>query len=178
MTAHAFKPPPRSQERWFLLCIALRSGILVYMIWDSMFDSRFSWQKIPHYYGDVVRVLFVVVAVLLLISIPMFGTVLPFGVPAQIVGAIILVLCAAFTNPHSKWIVVANAIIAGCAVMLFEAAGIFLYTKDAIPLFFVREAGALLMLFALYFSVKTARSFIMHTIGHTSNSFGEFPDKE
>ena len=133
----------------------------------------FSWQKIPHYWGDPVRILFVCAAVFSIVAIPLFGDLLPFGSLFEIVSAVILVVLAALTNPHSQSVMIINALVAGIGVVLYEQAAVSLYAVDSSLLFVVREAVALVLLFALYFGVKTVRSMMLHKIGH-GDTFGEF----
>ncbi len=137
----------------------------------------FGSQRIPHYWGDVVRVLFVTSAALSIIAIPLLGDLLPFGSFFEIILAVALVILAALTNPHSRSIMTANAILAGIGVVVYEQAAVSLYSTDSFPLFIAREAVALMLLFALYYSAKTLRSMMLRKIGR-GDAFGEFVETE
>ncbi len=106
------------------------------MAGDNFSYNPFSWQNIPHYWGDVVRVLFVLAAALSIVAIPLLGDLLPYGSLVEIVGAVILVVFAALTNPHSQSIMAINAIVAAVGVVLYEQAAVALYFANE-PLFFI-----------------------------------------
>ncbi|MDP3646326.1 MAG: hypothetical protein Q8R25_04525 [bacterium] len=146
------------------------------MAWDTFSYDLFGWQKIPHYWGDSVRVLFVTAAALAIVAIPLFGDLLPYGSRIEIISAVVLVILAALTNPHSQSIMIINAVVAAVGVVLYEQAAVSLYSGDGPLLFVARGTVALLLLFALYFSVKTIRSMMLHKIGH-AETFGEFVDE-
>jgi hypothetical protein len=125
------------------------------------------WSIIPHYYGDIVRVLFVIIAIMSAFSIPVFGDLVPIGTFTQVVGIVMLVLLAGLTNPHSTTVLWADTIIAAAGVILLENAAISYYSIDAIAIFLVREILVLLLLIALYYSLKTVRAIAQHTLGHS-----------
>ncbi|HWP61760.1 MAG TPA: hypothetical protein VN495_04100 [Candidatus Paceibacterota bacterium] len=140
---------------------------------EQQADPRFSWQKIPHYWGDPVRALLICAAVLSLLFVPALGNLLPFGSTFEVGFAIVLVLCAALTHPHSKMTLIADTIVSGLGAFLVEEAAITLFSPDQLVLFVIREAVAIFLLFAFYFSLKTVRAMTLHTIGHRE-TFGEF----
>lgn len=127
----------------------------------------FKRHTILHYYGDHVRTLFIAVAVISVVVIPGFGDLLLFGTAGQLGAAILLVLLAGLTNPHSKMLMLADVVVAGAGVLLLGSAGITFYSSDSFILFAVREAGAVTLLFAFYFSVKTLRAMIQGKTGQT-----------
>jgi hypothetical protein len=135
----------------------------------SLVQSR----RIEHYYGDYVRQLFVVAALLSIVVIPVLGNLLPFGTLVQVASAILLVILAGVTNPHSKTVMWYNTVTAGLSVLLLELAAIYQYKPVEMWLFMAREAVAIMLLFALYFSVKTIRAMSSGTIGH-GPQLGEF----
>jgi hypothetical protein len=61
---------------------------------------------------------------------------------------------------------IANATVAGVSVVLLESFAVLLHHAQSTQLFLAREAGVLLMLAALYFSVKTLRGMLTGKIGH------------
>ncbi|MBM3261381.1 hypothetical protein FJY93_03095 [Candidatus Kaiserbacteria bacterium] len=133
--------------------------------------------KIPHYYGNYVRMIFIAAAVLSAFSIPIWGDVLPIGTMPQIIGIVILVVLAGLTNPHGTTVLWVNAIVAGLGIILIENAAITLYSIDEVPIFLAREIIVLLLLVAMYFSIKTVRAMATHQIGHTMD-VGEFDTPE
>lgn len=130
---------------------------------------------VPHYYGDVVRILFLAVAVISAIAIPIVGDLLPFGTLVQVGSALVLVLLAGLTNPHGRVVAALNTIVAAAGALLVESVAIARYAVDTLPLFMAREAAALIFLFAFYYSVKTLRAMMRGTIGKTERPW-EFED--
>lgn len=137
----------------------------------------YSWHDIPHYYGDYVRTLFVAVAVLSSVAIPVLGDLLPFGTAVQVLSALLLVLLAGLTHPHSIILFMYNIAVSAIGVVLLESAAISLYHTDSFELFLAREAAALLMLFAFYFSVKTLRAMSAGKLGKLDRPW-EFEDSK
>lgn len=138
--------------------------------------STVSWsQGIPHYYGDYVRPLFIGMAVLSFVATPLLGDLLPFGIIPQIGASLLLVLLAGLTTPRSFSVMLVNATVAGLSVLLLETFAIMLHHAQSTELFLAREAGVLLMLGALYFSVKTLRAMMSGKLGHNDTPL-EFDD--
>ncbi len=144
----------------------------------SSWRSTVGWnQEIPHYYGDYVRSLFIAMAVLSFVVMPLFGDMLPFGIIPQVGASLLLVLLAALTSARSIPLMLINATVAGVSVVLLESFAILLHHTQSTELFLSREAGVLLMLGALYFSVKTIRGMLSGKIGHADTSL-EFDEVE
>ena len=130
-------------------------------------------EKIAHYYGDTVRKLFLTIAAASAVVIPVWGNLLPVNLLFEIVGIVLLVFLAGFTNPVKKWGLICNTFAALFGVIAFEMAATTLYYSDSLILFAFREGIALLFLFALYFSLKTLRNMVFRTIGK-KNLVGDF----
>jgi hypothetical protein len=133
---------------------------------------------LPHYYGDTVRRIFIASAAVILAASPIYSDSVADQFIVEIIGALILVICAAFTNPRSFWIFFANSLAAAMGVVIFQAWAISAYTQTSAvtPIVFViREVLAVALLFALYFSVKTLRAMQLHQIGEEDEE-GRRPD--
>jgi uncharacterized membrane protein YjjP (DUF1212 family) len=130
---------------------------------------------IPHYYGDWVRTLFILMAALTFVVTPLLGDLLPFGVLPQVAASLLLVLLAGLTSPRSQVVMLINATLAGVSAFLLETYAILLGPSTNVSLFWARELGVLLMLAALYFSVKTLRAMMSGKMGHADSplEFGE-----
>jgi|GEM_PF-417482 len=133
-------------------------------------------EGIPHYYGDVVRQLFIVAAGLMLIAAPFYTDSLRIQLPFIVVGAIVLVAIAALVNPHKQGPFMAGAIASGAGLALFEMWALYWYEDSNILQFLLRQAIAVVFLVAFYFCMKTVRAFILHSIGKHDEP-GEFDDK-
>ena len=123
------------------------------------------FRDIPHYYGDSVRILFVVMAALLLLALPFYPDVLPFTPAVQTAGALLLIVCAALTNPHARWVMLTNAVCSMIGVVIAEAVAIDAYQQGDWTLLLIREVLAIAFLFAGYLSIKTVRAMATGHIG-------------
>lgn len=130
------------------------------------FEPAFSsFTTIAHYYGDTVRELLLAGAILMLLSSPLYANVLTAEFPLEVLGAIIAVCFAALTSPQKKWVMIGNAIITGVALVIFQSWAVLDLDLSNPIAFVLREALAIVALFALYFSVKTVRAMMLHQIG-------------
>ncbi|MDO8481597.1 MAG: hypothetical protein Q7S75_00765 [bacterium] len=136
-----------------------------------------STQRIAHYYGEPIRILFVMTAALIVIAVPVTGNLLPFGTFFEVASAIVLVMLAGFIHPHGRWTIMLNVIVSAIGVLLLETAAVSFYQSDSFWLFLIREISAIMLLFALYFSIKTLRSMALHKIGKP-DSLREFDEEE
>lgn len=122
-------------------------------------------QNIPHYYGDTVRMMFVISAVIYALSMALIGNLLPVDIYTGIILVLILVFLAGVTSPHNRWLMFINATIAAIGVYLVQSAAITFFSTDSLLLFLVRQLVAILLLFGFYYSVKSFRSMATGKIG-------------
>lgn len=112
---------------------------------------------IPHYYGDVVRQLLLFVAAVMLVGAPFYASNLATELPV-IVGASLIIVClAAFTSPVSRTILLADAVVAGVGMVLFEMWALSDVAATVPVAIALRQAIALILMFGLYFAGKTLR---------------------
>lgn len=138
----------------------------------GVFSSLFTFHDIPHYYGDFVRQLFVATAALAAVAIPVWGDLLPIGTALQVAAIIALVMLAGLTNPHGRLVMIYNATVATLGVFLLEVTAITYYSSQPFTLFAVREVAAILLLFAMYFSIKTMRAMSLGKLGKRDMPIG------
>lgn len=112
---------------------------------------------VAHYYGDIVRQLLLFAAAVLLVGAPFYGSDLPSELPFDVLGALVLACLAAFTSPVTRSILWADTIVAGVGMVLFELWALSSYQTTSLLVVSLRQAIALLFLFALYFGGKTLR---------------------
>ena len=122
-------------------------------------------KMIPHYYGDYVRMLFLATALLIFVGIPFWGHLIPFGTMFEVVSGIILIVLAGLINPHSKWVMIVSAVVAGLGAFLLELSAISFHAQHSMELLVAREVGAIMLVTALYFSVKTVRAMMQGKVG-------------
>ncbi len=135
---------------------------------DNLFDGTYFPRvrgHISHYYGDHVRKMFLGVAVALLLSAPFLTGVLSPLAPLHIIIAPLLIGLSALTNPKNQMIMLANAGAAVVGAILFEIIAFALYRQGFVWATISYEALALVLVFGLYFSLKTARAMREGLIG-------------
>ena len=115
--------------------------------------------KFPHYYGDIVRVLFMAAAIVMLMSLPAVANFLNFPIWFSVVSILVLGLAAGLTNPKQIWEAGLNAGISVIAFIVFESYAVSTYMRySATNRFFITNLTlGFIFLFAIYFSVKSLR---------------------
>lgn len=129
---------------------------------DTDPGNNFEKRKIPHYYGDVIRVLFVLGAFIMLVTQPFFNQQLPFSIPLSLLAITLLVFVAGLTNPRHRWLAIVNAVFSIIAVIIFgyfSVAAYVQYSPQSL-IFWVDEILAIIFLIALYYSAKTVRGML------------------
>jgi hypothetical protein len=120
---------------------------------------------VRHYYGDAVRMIFVAVAILIGLTVPLSGDIavaVLSGAPV-IVGLLVL---AGLTHPHGKIILFLNVLASGAGVILSQIIALAAYAQENLVLFVLFEFISVLLMAALYFSVKNVRALLTRKIGH------------
>lgn len=112
-----------------------------------------------HYYGNLVRRLFLGGAIVMLLSLPFLNPLLPIPLFYSLLAIIVLSIVAGFTSPRKRWAIAIDEIIAIVAVLAFEyyAVGYYVQYAGWSWLFIVNQLLALDFLVALYFNTKTLR---------------------
>ncbi|MBI4037585.1 hypothetical protein HY382_00895, partial [Candidatus Curtissbacteria bacterium] len=116
-----------------------------------------------HYYGDMVRVLFMLAAVVVILTTPLISSFLPINVFILIVFVLVLALIAGLTNPAQKWTVATDVGISLLGVAVFEyfAVSAFLNVGLFDPAFSITQLLAVIFLFTLYYSTKSLRGMYL-----------------
>lgn len=115
-----------------------------------------------HYYGDMVRALFLSGAVLMLVSLPFFTNLIP--VPATLAILIILAIgtIAGLTNPRQKLVMILNVSISTIAFMIFEYYATVAFRSYSLSNFFLlNQTLALIFFVAFYYSIKSLRGSLL-----------------
>ncbi len=116
-----------------------------------------------HYYGDIVRFLFLVAAIIMLVTLPFLNPKLPVPVISSISIILAIGIFAGFTNPLQKPTALLNTIVSTIALVIFEYFAVKTYMESSFGnlMFFVNQILALIFLFALYYSTKTLRAMLI-----------------
>ena len=120
--------------------------------------------SVNHYYGDVVRMLFVAVAIMIGVAVPFSGE-LRMGALIGAPSIVALLVLAGITNPHGKMVLVLNALIAGAGVIFTQLVALSAFGAQQYPFFAFIECMSVLLMAALYLSIKTVRAMAAHKIG-------------
>lgn len=129
-------------------------------IWESLKNEKLLTR---HYYGDAVRFLFMLAAIIMLVTLPFLSDKLPVPIYVSILVILLIGILAGITNPLQKWISVLNAVIAVGASSIFEYYAVkSLVAYQVTTLYFItNQVLAFVFLFALYYSIKTLRAMYL-----------------
>lgn len=116
-----------------------------------------------HYYGDVVRKLFLATGIAMFLMLAFMNPFLPIPLYLSIIIAMGICVFAGLTNPVQNWVAILNFIIAATGTGVAEYQAVLGYTTyDMLHrTFLVNQAVAILFMFALYFSTKTLRGMLL-----------------
>lgn len=119
--------------------------------------------KKPHYYGDLVRKLFLAAAVFMIIMLPFMNQFLEVPLYVSILIAIGISVFAGITNPVQAWAVIFNFIIALIGSIVAEYEAVQGYTNYSIThrTFWANQILAIIFIVALYYSTKTVRGMFL-----------------
>lgn len=110
-----------------------------------------------HYYGDLIRKLFMVGAAVMVVGLPFVGSYISMPTFVSVLAILVLGILAGLTNPRHVWVTVVNTIISVIAFVLFEIYAIKFYYANQAYFFVVNQGLSLLFLAATYYSTKTWR---------------------
>lgn len=116
-----------------------------------------------HYYGDIVRKLFLSSAIFIIIVLPFMVNYIEVPVYVSILAALFISVFAGITNPLQKWVVIFDFGIAFLGAFIFELAAINGYTTYSLThrTFWVNQIEAVIFIIALYYSTKTVRGMFL-----------------
>lgn len=126
-------------------------------------ENKYATSNNKHYYGDIVRALFLLGALIMLMGLPAINNYLSVPTILSVIGVLILGLAAGITNPRQVWDAAINTAIAAAAFVVFESSAVNAFQNHGgSDKFFVANLGlGLIFLFATYFSVKTLRGALL-----------------
>lgn len=119
--------------------------------------------KDMHYYGDKVRILYITMSFVMLVSSPFVKNLLPFPAFLSIFAFLLLTIIAGVINPKTKSIIILNFIVSVILVIVFGKEAIITYDGNIKNIFFLLNfALSIGSLFALYYSSKTVRGIMLY----------------
>ena len=119
-------------------------------------------QKITHYYGNSVRTLFMLAAIIMVVSLPIFKLEIGFPVIVSVIAILILGLAAGLTNPQQSWDAGVNLVVSASGFLIFMTYAVNTYREKTLDRFFLTNLIlSFIFLLAVYFSVKTLRGAML-----------------
>lgn len=127
--------------------------------------------SLQHYYGDIVRYLFLSAGVLMLIGLPIFQDYINLPVIISVCAIAILGIAAGLTNPQQMMSATANFVVAIAGFIIFAYNSVVAYGNEIADDKFLLSNVVLgvLFLFALYFSMKTLRARMLDQNNQPTN---------
>jgi len=125
---------------------------------NQLFSTKTATANIPHYFGNVVRRLFILNGAIVLLALPFFPNFLPLPSLVSTTAVVFLIIFAAMTNPMLPTINKTNVVISAVGLIIFENMAIASYGNVVIEQSLVYQALAVSFFFSLYFGVKTFRA--------------------
>lgn len=113
---------------------------------------------LAHYYGTIVRQLFLIGGILMLLTLPFFQNLLPVPSFISVLAILLIGIAAGFTSPRNAFVMILNLGISLVAFVAFEYRAVVTYSIPLEPLFLANQFLAAVFFFALYYSAKTVRA--------------------
>jgi len=117
--------------------------------------------KLPHYYGDTIRLIFVIGGIGMLLTLPVFQDRINLPIFISIIAMLGIGVTAGLTNPRQRWVIIFNAVASALGFFIFEYYAVDAFTGRVDLFFLANQFLALLFFIALYYSVKTLRGFTL-----------------
>ena len=124
-------------------------------------------ENINHYYGDIVRMLFIASGLIMIVSYPFFSSFIQAPIAFSIIGFVLLAILGGLINPKQKWIIFLDTLVSVIAFIIFEYAAVYTYlnlspVQSAHVIFFwVNQLLSIIFFFAAYLSTKTLRGSML-----------------
>jgi hypothetical protein len=136
----------------------------MYDILEEIFPKKSSDEPPEHYYGDIVRRLFLAAGLIMIIGYAFFSGLIQVPIFISLFSVVLISLLAGFQNPANKSIIGINLVVSVVACVLFQDTAITNYLSDANRntwFFIINEALAIIFFFCIYYSAKTFRSVFL-----------------
>ena len=113
-----------------------------------------------HYYGDVVRYLFLAAAIIMIITLPVFKNEVNFPILGSVIAIAVLGVAAGLSNPKQFASSAINLIISllGFIIFFYTAVSSYQIGGTADKLILTDIIISTIFIFAVYFSMKTFRA--------------------
>ena len=121
-------------------------------------------KPLEHYYGDIVRYLFLAAGIIMLVTLPLFQSLIETPLMVSISGIAVLGIAAGLTNPQQVVSAVVNFVISivGFITFAYSATTSFQGKIENDKFILTNIILAAIFIFAIYFSMKTMRSRLLN----------------
>lgn len=121
-------------------------------------------KPLEHYYGDIVRYLFLAAGIIMLVTLPLFQSFIETPLMVSVTGIAILGIAAGLTNPQQLVSAVVNFVISiiGFIAFAYSATTSFQSSTGNDKFILTNIILAIIFIFAVYFSMKTMRSRLLN----------------
>ncbi len=121
-------------------------------------------KPLEHYYGDIVRYLFLAAGIIMLVTLPLFQSLIETPLMVSITGIAVLGIAAGLTNPQQVVSAVVNFVISivGFITFAYSATTSFQGKIENDKFILTNIILAAIFIFAIYFSMKTMRSRLLN----------------
>src|SRR3989344_614495 len=124
-----------------------------------------------HYYGDIVRKLFLVGGATMLVILPFLRFFIPFPIFVSILAILVVGFFAGVIVPTQRWAIIMNACVGAFAFVAFEYYAVDAYGKGNEVFFLANQFLAIDFFVAFYFAIKTVRGSFVHHKKETPDDF-------
>lgn len=123
-------------------------------------------EDIPHYYGNIIRKLFLFSGGSMLALLPFLTNYIPISLYSALLVILFLGIMAGLMNPNQKWVSIIDTFVSAAGLVFMGYFAIESYQTYSITslYFWVNELLGITFLFILYFSLKTLRGFFITDI--------------
>ena len=129
---------------------------------DPLREMESKHKILIHYYGDVVRKLFVLAALIMIVTLPFLEDLLPVPLFVSVIVILGIGIAAGLMNPRQMGIAVFELVVSVVALMVFEYYAVQAFVTNIGELaFWTNQALAVIFFFALYYSSKTVRGMTL-----------------
>lgn len=115
-----------------------------------------------HYYGDIIRKLFLAGGIIMLLGLPFVYQSIPSPLTFAIFFVLVIIILAGFLSPRHRRAIAVDVLVAAVCLGTFEYYAINAYLAADGPFFFVNQVLAFVFFFALYYGTKTLRGIALY----------------
>jgi len=114
-----------------------------------------------HYYGDIVRKLFIGGGILMIVLLPFFYDLIPYATIVSVIAILVIGFFAGAVAPMQKWSIITNMAVSAIAFLIFEYQAVNAYVGQHIAFSLANQVLAATFFAAFYYGVKSTRgSFV------------------